>query len=136
MDVGNRWGVLGAGAQPSRFRRVPRVFANLGQDPANADDAPPDISGTSDSIDSTDNNTAAVDPTISPVTANPGEPITAQSDPNAGKTTSSGSSGGSPGVSVDEPGTDYTPWVIGGAIVLGAGVAGALYLRKRRLHRR
>src|SRR5579863_4990447 len=132
MDVGNRWGVLGAGAGP---RRVERVFAGLGDD---SSDPPVDTSSTSGSIDSTDTSDAAVQPTISPVTANPGEPITAQSDPNAGKSSGGGSSssGGSPMVSVNEPGTSYLPWVIGGALVLGAGVAGAMYLRKHHLRRR
>jgi hypothetical protein len=134
MDVGNRWGVLGAGAT---LRRVPSVFGNLGQ--VAPDENPPvDTSSTSGSIDSSDNGDAAVNPTISPVTANPGEPITAQSDPNAGNTSSGGSasSGGSPIVSTTDAGTSYLPWVIGGALVLGAGVAGAVYLRKRHLRRR
>ena len=131
MDVGNRWGILGAGAT---LRRVKPVFAGLGDD--SSDNPPVDTSGTSGSIDSSDNSPdgPAVNPVVSPVTANPGEPITAQSDPNAGNTSGGGSGGGggSPMVSVNEPGTSYLPWVIGGALVLGAGVAGAVYLRKRR----
>lgn len=129
MDVGNRWGILGAGAT---LRRVQPVFAGLGDD---STDVPPvDTSSTSGSIDSTNtDNSPAVEPTISPVTANPGSPITAQS--NSGGASSSGgssTSGGSPMVSVDEPGSSYLPWVVGGALVLGAGVAGAMYLRRRR----
>lgn len=146
MDVGNRWGILtGAGAAPDRLRRVPRVFAGLGDDgDDSSDDNPPvDTDTTSGSIDSSDNSDAAVNPTISPVTANPGETIsasptpTAVSNANGGGSTSSGG-GGSPSVSSSTPAsTNYTPWIIGGAVVGGAGLLGfALWRRHHKLHRR
>jgi hypothetical protein len=138
MDVGNRWGIL-TGAGAPRSRRVPRVFAGLGDD--GEDNPPVDTDSTSGSIDNSDNVDAAVNPTISPVTANPGETISASSTPvdlSGGGSSSNGGGGGSPSVTPSTPNggtTNYAPWFIGGAIVLGAGMVGVAYYR-RRLRRR
>jgi hypothetical protein len=65
----------------------------------------------------------------------PGNVSSTSDNSSGGGGGSSGGGGGSSGGSTTSP-TDYTPWLIGGAAVLGAGVIGYAYWKKHHKGRR
>lgn len=130
MDVGNREGVIGAGATGINRRRVPTRFGlgQLADDEAPAIDANPGAPGSDAGGDSGSDN-PAVNTSINPTAATTAG---AQTGTSPGGSTSSGGGNGGSDITADDSGPDYVPWVIGGALVLAAGVGAAVYLKRRR----
>jgi hypothetical protein len=136
MDVGNREGVIGAGAR----RRIAKHFAGLPGFGQLAEDTPPAIDANPGAPGSdAGGDTGSTDPALNTVTSGAQTsnsttgPFQSGTGPATTTTTTTTSSGGG-GLSSDasSSGADYIPWVIGGALVLAAGVGAAVYLKKRR----
>jgi hypothetical protein len=131
MDVGNRNGVLETlgSPLPQRVREVfGRGLGQLAEDVPPPIDANPGAPGSDTGGDSGGN--PAVDTSLNPMAATTAG---AQTGTNTNGLVSNGGGGGGGGdITGDTSGPDYVPWVIGGALVLAAGVGAAVYLKRRR----
>lgn len=127
VDVGNRYGVLGAGA----------TTIGLGDDEAPPIDSNPGSQTSNEATDQGSGGDSGFNPLINPVTANPGEAISANG--NATGTTQTTTTTSSGGIFTDASATsssDPTPYVIGGLALAAVGGLGYYLYRRHKKARR